>query len=156
MFKSSKRFWGGVLRKRFSEEEFQENSICVKWLNPAEKLLLSINCRSIWIMLEWGLGCLALICTRNAPERFTGPAVFPTQGGDVLFGNVLVACASKLLTCSQHWTNPQACDAQGLAVFCRGRPSCSPVLPATSDPCVALLLLTETLNFKSFSSLAES
>lgn len=87
-------------------------------------------------MLEWGVGCLALICTRNAPERFTGPAVFPTQGGDVLFVNVLVARASKLLTCSQHWTSLRlamlkvwqlSAEADQVALLCY-QPPLTPVL----------------------------
>lgn len=87
-------------------------------------------------MLEWRVGCLALICTRNAPERFTGPAVFPTQGGDVLFVNVLVARASKLLTCSQHWTSLRlamlkvwqlSAEADQVALLCY-QPPLTPVL----------------------------
>lgn len=46
------------------------------------------------------MDCLAPIRARNATERFTGlacTAVFPVQGGDVPFVNVLVAHTSTLL-----------------------------------------------------------
>lgn len=58
-----------------------------------------IACEFKWC---WDEGdCSILCCTRNATERFTGPAVLPAQGGDTLSVNVLVAHSGSLPACSQ-------------------------------------------------------